>query len=134
MTSLQVSLNRPVSPVMHLRRPGVRHLQVSACANVELQAPSSVKMHGVSKEVMEAAGKVLVGTYARAPLVLSSGKGCKLYDPEGREYLDLTAGVAVNVLGHADPDWLRAVTDQAATLTHVSNAFYSIPQVENFSF
>jgi len=131
MTSLQYfSLNRPVSPAMHLHRPGIRHLQVSACANVEVQAPSSVKKQGVSKEVMEAAGRVLVGTYARVPVVLSRGRGCKLYDPEGREYLDLSAGIAVNVLGHADSDWLRAVTEQAATLTHVSNVFYSIPQVE----
>ncbi|KAM0957047.1 hypothetical protein ACFX2I_025178 [Malus domestica] len=55
---------------------------------------------------------------------------CKLYDPEGREYLDLYSGIAVNSLGHGDPDWIRVVTEQAHTLTHVSNAFYSIPQVE----
>ncbi|XP_028124419.1 acetylornithine aminotransferase, chloroplastic/mitochondrial-like, partial [Camellia sinensis] len=83
-----------------------------------------------SKEVMEAEAKVLVGTYARAPIVLSSGKGCKLYDIEGQEYLDMTSGIAVNALGHGDPDWVRAVTDQANVLTHVSNVYYSIPQVE----
>lgn len=78
---------------------------------------------------MEAEGRVLVGTYKRPPVVLYSGKGCKLYDPEGREYLDLYSGIAVNALGHGDPDWIRAVTEQARTLTHVSNAYYSIPQV-----
>lgn len=65
--------------------------------------------------------------------MLSSGKGCKLYDVEGREYLDLTSGIAVNALGHGDPDWVRAVTQQADVLTHVSNIFYSIPQVKILS-
>lgn len=82
-----------------------------------------------SKEVMETEAKVLVGTYARAPVVLARGKGCKLYDVEGREYLDLTSGIAVNALGHADEDWLKAVIEQANTLTHVSNIYYSKPQV-----
>ncbi|XVF24712.1 hypothetical protein REPUB_Repub13aG0151000 [Reevesia pubescens] len=105
--------------------------RVSACLNVDLEAPnpSKLKSNG-SKKVIEEEGKVLVGTYARALVVLSSGKGCKLYDPEGREFLDCAAGIAVNVLGHGDPDWVRAVTKQANVLTHVSNAYYSIPQVE----
>lgn len=79
---------------------------------------------------MAAEARVLVGTYARAPVVLVSGKGCKLFDAEGREYLDMTSGIAVNALGHGDPDWVRAVTEQASVLTHVSNVYYTIPQVE----
>lgn len=82
-----------------------------------------------SKEVIELEGKVMVGTYGRAPVVLVSGKGCKLYDVEGREYLDMTSGIAVNALGHCDPDWVKAVADQAHVLTHVSNVYYSVPQV-----
>ncbi|XP_068657150.1 acetylornithine aminotransferase, mitochondrial-like [Aristolochia californica] len=85
---------------------------------------------GESREIMETEASVFVGTYARAPVVLKSGKGSKLYDVEGREYLDMTAGIAVNSLGHGDPDWLRAVVEQASTLTHVSNMYYSIPQVK----
>ncbi|BFG24772.1 hypothetical protein CerSpe_110460 [Prunus speciosa] len=103
-----------------------------ACLSVDVRAADQSKP-GVavgSQEVMEAEGRVLVGTYKRPPVVLYSGKGCKLYDPEGREYLDLYSGIAVNALGHGDPDWIRAVTEQARTLTHVSNAYYSIPQVE----
>lgn len=83
----------------------------------------------VSQKVIEEEAKVIVGTYARAPVVLSSGKGCKLFDPEGKEYLDCASGIAVNALGHGDPDWLRAVTDQAGVLAHVSNVYYTIPQV-----
>lgn len=86
-----------------------------------------------AKEIMEEEKRVLVGTYARAPVVLSSGKGCKLYDIEGREYLDFSSGIAVNALGHGDPDWLQAVVEQAYILTHVSNMYYSVPQVK-FSF
>ncbi|KDP37012.1 hypothetical protein JCGZ_06068 [Jatropha curcas] len=129
MNSTQLFLNRPIS----LSPPAVdlpRSFKTRACLNVDVQTTNSVKLNLKSKEVMEIEAKVLVGTYARNPLVLSSGKGCKLYDPEGREYLDCTSGIAVNALGHGDPDWVRAVTEQANLLTHVSNVYYSIPQVE----
>ncbi|KAA8540528.1 hypothetical protein F0562_024553 [Nyssa sinensis] len=142
MTSIHLFLNNSISPASNLGRSiklengrfsiPFNGRRVIACANVDVRAPDSVSSGKLgfglgSKEVMEAEGKVLVGTYARAPVVLSSGKGCKLYDAEGREYLDMTSGIAVNALGHGDPDWLRAVMEQANTLTHVSNVFYSIP-------
>ncbi|XP_057859912.1 acetylornithine aminotransferase, mitochondrial [Cryptomeria japonica] len=85
---------------------------------------------GGSRSVIEAEGKYFVGTYARTPVVFVRGHGCKLYDMEGKEYLDLTAGIAVNALGHGDPAWVQAVMEQAATLTHVSNVFHTIPQVK----
>lgn len=97
-----------------------------ACATVDVRPPKLT----AAEEVMAAEARVLVGTYARAPVVLVSGKGCKLFDAEGREYLDMTSGIAVNALGHGDPDWVRAVTEQASVLTHVSNVYYTIPQVE----
>lgn len=78
---------------------------------------------------MEADKTVMVGTYARTPVVLDRGIGCKLYDLDGKEYLDMAAGIAVNSLGHGDTDWLKALLDQASTLAHVSNVFYSVPQV-----
>ncbi|KAK6925563.1 Aminotransferase class-III [Dillenia turbinata] len=147
MTSLAMFLGTSVSisPAGDLRRQfnlisqrencefGCLRGRVSACLNVDVSAPDSGKLGlggGGSKQVIEEEGRVLVGTYARNPLVLASGEGCKLYDAEGREYLDMTSGIAVNALGHGDPDWVRAVTEQAPKLTHVSNVFYSIPQVE----
>lgn len=104
---------------------------ISSCLASEAKQKAVPLSSGkpASKEIMETEGSVLVGTYARAPLVLKSGRGCKLYDVDGREYLDMTAGIAVNSLGHGDPDWVKAVVEQANTLTHVSNVFYSIPQV-----
>lgn len=68
-------------------------------------------------------------TYARSPVVFVSGEGCKLYDIENKEYLDLTAGIAVNALGHGDPTWVKAVTEQAGKLAHVSNLYHTVPQV-----
>nr|CAD1841921.1 unnamed protein product [Ananas comosus var. bracteatus] len=82
-----------------------------------------------TKEVIELEARVMVGTYARAPVVFVSGKGCLLYDVDGKEYLDMTAGIAVNSLGHGNPDWVKAVAEQANALAHVSNVYYSTPQV-----
>eukprot|EP00252_Welwitschia_mirabilis_P005464 TRINITY_DN1594_c0_g1_i2.p1 TRINITY_DN1594_c0_g1~~TRINITY_DN1594_c0_g1_i2.p1 ORF type:complete len:480 (-),score=68.81 TRINITY_DN1594_c0_g1_i2:336-1775(-) len=83
-----------------------------------------------SRDVIEAEEKYFVRNYARSPVVFVRGEGCKLYDLEGKEYLDMTAGIAVNSLGHGDPTWTKAVAEQAATLTHVSNVFHSVPQVQ----
>uniref|UniRef100_A0A5B6YTC6 acetylornithine transaminase n=1 Tax=Davidia involucrata TaxID=16924 RepID=A0A5B6YTC6_DAVIN len=145
MTSVHLFLNNSISPATNIARSiklqngrfsiPSNGSRVIACANVDVRPPDSVSSGKLgfglgSKEVVEAEGRVLVGTYARAPVVLSSGKGCKLYDVEGREYLDMTSGIAVNALGHGDPDWVNAVVEQANALTHVSNVFYSIPQVE----
>lgn len=141
MASLQSFIGCSCSshPGSVLFRAPINGWRVRACLGVEVQGPSSTKHRkgeiGLSsEEVIDLDRKVLVGTYARAPVVLSSGKGCKLYDLEGREYLDMAAGIAVNSLGHGDPDWLRAVIEQANTVSHVSNIFYSIPQVSIFFF
>jgi acetylornithine aminotransferase len=83
-----------------------------------------------SQGVIDAEAELFVRTYARAPLVFVKGKGCWLTDAEGKEYLDMTAGIAVNALGHGDEKWVKAVIDQAQTLTHVSNLYHTVPQVE----
>lgn len=148
MTSLLISSNATVCQSLNFRqlvhpdrgewprqvfRFNGRKPIATSCLNVDVQAPESSGKIAVvreSKEVMEAEGRFIVGTYARVPVVLASGKGCKLYDVEGREYLDCSSGIAVNALGHCDPDWVKAVVDQANVLTHVSNVYYSIPQVK----
>src|SRR5690348_6688526 len=66
----------------------------------------------------------------RLPVTFVSGKGCLLYDEGGHEYLDLVAGIAVNLLGHAHPDVVAAVSKQSATLIHTSNLYFTQPQVE----
>jgi acetylornithine/N-succinyldiaminopimelate aminotransferase len=63
-------------------------------------------------------------TYRRAPVTFVRGKGVRLYDAAGREYLDLLSGIGVASLGHAHPGLARAIADQAQTLLHTSNLFY----------
>lgn len=80
-------------------------------------------------ELMTRAGRCLANTYARFPVVLERGEGCRVWDVEGKEYLDFVAGIAVCALGHCHPAVVRAVQDQAAKLLHVSNLYYIEPQI-----
>lgn len=69
-------------------------------------------------------------TYARRPVTFVRGTGSRLYDETGREYLDFLSGLSVTSLGHAHPAVTEAISRQAQTLTHVSNLFYTTPQIE----
>ncbi len=68
--------------------------------------------------------------YGRQPIVLERGEGTRVWDVDGKEYLDFVGGLAVNVLGHAHPVVAKAVADQAATLIHTSNLYYTKPMIE----
>ncbi len=81
-----------------------------------------------TNDIIELEQRYLVGAYARAPFVLDHGRGCWVYDTEGKAYLDCAAGIAVNALGHADPELIAALTEQAGKLWHVSNLFHTAPQ------
>ncbi len=78
----------------------------------------------------ELADKYLMHTAKRVPVTFVRGRGCVVYDDAGREYLDLVAGIAVNVLGHAHPEVAAAVASQAHALIHASNLYFTRPQVE----
>jgi predicted acetylornithine/succinylornithine family transaminase len=69
-------------------------------------------------------------TFKRLPLTIVKGQGCRVWDENGKEYLDFIAGWAVNSLGHCHPIVVHAVTEQVRTLIHTSNSFYTIPQLE----
>jgi predicted acetylornithine/succinylornithine family transaminase len=84
----------------------------------------------VSGTIQELESRYLMGTFRRLPVTFVAGRGCRLYDDEGREYLDLVAGIAVNLLGHGHPAVLEAVNRQAVELVHASNLYYTVPQVE----
>jgi len=71
--------------------------------------------------------KYIANTYARFPVALVSGKGSILVDETGKEYIDLTSGIAVNTFGTADEPWQRAVMDQLSRLQHTSNLYYTEP-------
>ncbi|HUZ77947.1 MAG TPA: acetylornithine transaminase [Chloroflexota bacterium] len=69
-------------------------------------------------------------TFARQPVVFERGEGCYVYDDAGKPYLDLVAGIAVNILGHAHPVLVEAITAQAKKLIHASSLYYTEPQLE----
>ncbi|MBC2733008.1 MAG: acetylornithine transaminase [Desulfobacteraceae bacterium] len=79
---------------------------------------------------IDTAEQVLATTYSRMPVVFEKGAGATLWDTEGREYTDFLAGIAVCGLGHAHPAVQAALSEQAGKLLHVSNLFYTKPQVE----
>src|SRR5579862_769461 len=76
---------------------------------------------------IEREARYYMRTFRRQPIVLVRGEGCWVWDDEGRRYLDLVAGIAVNVLGHCHPAVTEAITRQASTLVHTSNLYYSLP-------
>ena len=85
---------------------------------------SSEQEPTITSQVMELERQYLVQNYSRYPIVLRRGKGCYVYDVDGKRYLDLIAGIGVNALGHANPRILRIIRNQAALLMHCSNLYY----------
>lgn len=76
------------------------------------------------EELKNKDSQYICNTYGRYPLAIARGEGCSLYDLDGKEYLDLLAGIAVVNLGHGRPELLETITEQYAKLGHVSNLFY----------
>ncbi len=77
------------------------------------------------EQIQENDARWVLGTYARQPLHFARGEGAWLWDLEGKRYLDLTSGIAVNALGHADPAVVAAIHEQASKLIHASNLYYT---------
>ena len=84
----------------------------------------------MTAEYMKRADQVMAATYQRFPITVEKGRGCKLWDTDGRSYTDFVAGIAVCNLGHAHPRVGEAVARQAQTLLHVSNLYYTLPQTD----
>jgi acetylornithine/N-succinyldiaminopimelate aminotransferase len=82
-----------------------------------------------NKDLQERFAQVAMGNYGLPPIALVSGQGCRVTDADGRTYLDLLAGIAVNALGHAHPAVVDAVSRQIATLAHTSNLYVTEPAV-----
>lgn len=83
-----------------------------------------------AQETMALADENIMNTYRRFPVVFVKGSGAKLWDINGKEYLDFVAGIAVCSLGHSHPQIIAAVKNQIRTLTHVSNLYYTEPQAQ----
>ncbi len=81
-------------------------------------------------DTMKRADRYMFQTYGRFPMTLVKGEGCRVWDEDGKEYLDFVGGIAVCALGHSSPVVTRALEEQAKTLVHVSNLYYTKPQTD----
>ena len=81
-------------------------------------------------EIIDLGSQYVMHTYNRYPIALVRGQGTKVWDAEGREYLDFVAGLAVNSLGHCHPRVVEAIREQAGRILHCSNLYWIAPQVE----
>ncbi len=95
----------------------------------ELSAFDPAKMLSL-KEIRELDEKYVLQTYARMPVAFHYGAGDRLYDTEGKEYIDFLSGIAVTALGHAHSDLIAALTSQAEMLWHTSNLFFNQQQAQ----
>jgi predicted acetylornithine/succinylornithine family transaminase len=77
-----------------------------------------------AQSVTDLESQYLLQNYARYPIVIHRGKGCHVYDVDGKRYLDFISGIGVNALGHAHPRIVKVIRDQAALLIHCSNLYY----------
>jgi len=83
-----------------------------------------------SISTIEQADTYMFKTYSRFPITLVRGEGCRVWDEDGKPYLDFVGGIAVCALGHSSPVVTKALEAQSRMLVHVSNLFYTKPQVE----
>jgi len=95
-----------------------------------MTSTSAAGQSATSAEWIALEKRVFFQLFRRAPVVLERGQGCRVWDLEGREYLDLIAGIAVNSLGHAHPVVQQVLAEQGAKLLQASYLFYTIPQLE----
>jgi acetylornithine/N-succinyldiaminopimelate aminotransferase len=89
-----------------------------------------MKQPASSETTASLADKYLFPTYKRPSFVLVKGEGCRVWDENGKDYLDFVGGIAVCALGHSSPIVTKALDEQSRTLVHVSNLYYTRPQVE----
>ena len=75
-------------------------------------------------EIQALDDECVLHTYGRLPVALDHGKGCEAWDTEGKHYYDFTSGIGVNAFGYCDDGWVKAVTEQAGRIQHMSNYYY----------
>ncbi|KAI6035476.1 acetylornithine and succinylornithine aminotransferase [Pisolithus orientalis] len=97
--------------------PNTRYLKPT----YDFSSPPSIR----TASTLALGEQYLLPIYARPPVVLSHGRGCWVWDTEGRKYLDFSAGIAVNALGHSDPGVAEVLHTQASTLLHSSNVYHN---------
>ena len=112
------------------RAPRSRRAQLRAARRAAAGAAATDTAAAGAERVIADEAQYVMQTYGRPPMVFERGEGCNLYTTEGEEYLDMAAGIAVNILGHSDAAWAEVVARQAATLVHTSNLYHTQPMVD----
>ena len=84
----------------------------------------------IEKNIIKDDNENILNTYKRFDVVIKEGKGSTFKDYNGKEYIDFSSGIGTNSFGACDSEWVKAVTDQAKTIQHTSNLYYTLPQVK----
>src|ERR1700684_2445155 len=92
------------------------------------KSTAAARRQSAAEQIRADESRYLINTYRRPAIVFTRGRGCRLYDSEGREYLDFLGGIAVNALGHAHPRLVRVIRREAARAIHLSNLFHNAYQ------
>ena len=97
--------------------------------NPRCSAASAPSVPSTAASTIADEKKYILQTYGRPDVVFTKGQGALMWDTDGNQFLDFSSGIAVNALGHSDPRWLAALTEQAHKLAHTSNLYHTEPQV-----
>jgi acetylornithine/N-succinyldiaminopimelate aminotransferase len=130
VANVQASLSRLSIPPRYVARRAMgQGFAEIACEIIAKRCANPLPAMASNSELVTLAHQRLYPNYRPAPIALVRGRGCELFDADGRRWLDLCAGVAVCSVGHAHPTLTRAIAEQAASLMHVSNYFYNEPNI-----
>ncbi len=121
-----MNANTSIKPAQ-FEQPGVEKPQKSEIVGSPMTKSAD---SSDTQAVLESAKSHLYPNYAQPDLVMSHGQGAQLWDTEGRRYIDFFAGIAVSALGHAHPKLVAAVAEQAGRLLHLSNYYYTGPNIQ----
>src|SRR6202451_3039794 len=92
------------------------------------KSTAAARRQSAAEQIRADESRYLINTYRRPAIVFTRGRGCRMYDSEGREYLDFLGGIAVNALGHAHPRLVRVIRREAGRAIHLSNLFHNAYQ------
>jgi acetylornithine/N-succinyldiaminopimelate aminotransferase len=129
VANVRASLPRLSVPPRYVARGAMGQGFAEVASEILAKRANSLSAMASNSELVTLAHQRLYPNYRPAPIAFVRGRGCELFDADGRRWLDLCAGVAVCSVGHAHPTLTRAIADQAATLMHVSNYFYNEPNI-----
>ncbi|HVF85795.1 MAG TPA: acetylornithine transaminase [Abditibacteriaceae bacterium] len=123
------TIETPTTPQQQIAQPATATGDVAQTTDTSQQIEEQVAEHSRLHELIATDAEHGFQNYGRLPVAFVRGQGARLWDIDGKEYLDFLGGIAVVTLGHSHPEITRAIAEQAATLMHTANLYYIEPQV-----